>query len=109
MIALYCISALYLLWLLFLAVMSLQRARDAGTLPQPAYYLGLPPLYIGLTLDCLVNLVIGTLIFCEIPQEWTVSARVSRLEKTDGWRSKVAHWICANLLNVFDPSGQHCK
>lgn len=103
------LGSAYLLWGMFLAVMSLQRARDAGTLSKPAYWLGLPILYMGLTIDFLVNVVVATPLFLELPREWTVSARVSRHCGQDSWRGVIACWICDNLLNTFDPSGRHCK
>lgn len=57
------------LWTLYLAVMNLARARDAGTLSRPAYYLGLPLLYVGLLIDMLMNIFIATILFLELPQE----------------------------------------
>jgi len=103
------ILAVYALWLFFLAVMNLKRAADAGALSRPAYVLGVPILLIGYSLDVCVNVSIGTVFFLELPNEWTVTARLTRLKNHDaGWRGIVAAWVCINLLDKFDPSGCHC-
>ena len=101
--------SLYGLWVFYLAVMSLQRALQNGTLSQPAKVLGTPVLVIGLILDALCNIVIMTILLLEFPQEWLVTKRLSRHIKKPGWRCQVAYWICSNLLDTFDPSGKHCK
>ncbi|MET3132224.1 hypothetical protein AAKU55_002494 [Oxalobacteraceae bacterium GrIS 1.11] len=106
----YAFLALYALWLLYLAVMNLQRARDAGTLSRPARCLGLPLLYCGLLVDFLVNVLVLTVLLLEWPREWLVTARLSRhIKDAPGWRRSVSAWICSNLLDSFDPSGCHCK
>ncbi|MDE2000805.1 MAG: hypothetical protein KGI52_17970 [Burkholderiales bacterium] len=94
--------------MLYLASMNLIRARDAGLLPRPAYVLGLPIVAAGVLLDALVNITVCTLLFAELPREWLVTARVTRLELSAGWRAAVAKWVCRNLLDNFDPSGKHC-
>jgi len=99
---------LYLLWLLYLAVMNLQRARDAGTLSKVALYLGLPLLYFGLLVDFLVNVLVMTVVLLEIPREWLVTSRLKRHKATgSGWRHAIAVWFGENLLDAFDPSGKH--
>lgn len=99
----------YLLWLFFLAVMNLQRARDSGTLSRPAFYLGMPLLYLGLVIDFLVNTFVATIVFLEVPKEVTLTARLSRHISGSGYRKRLAKWVCTNLLDAFDPSGCHCK
>lgn len=97
-------------WMLFLAIMTLERARDAHAISVPVKVLGSAILFIGYLCDFLLNLVIGTLLFMEFPREALLSPRVARLQKgEDGYRKTVAAWICANLLDPFDPSGCHCK
>ncbi len=110
MIILYGFLSIYVLWLFFLAVMNLQRARDAGTLTRAAYCLGLPILYLGLLIDFLVNVVVLTFLFLELPREWLVTARLTRYARSSaGWRRTMALWFAANLLDTFDPSGRHIK
>lgn len=103
-------ASFVLLWILYLAVMNLQRARDAGTLPRPAYYLGMPLLYIGLAMDCIVNVVPVSVLFLEWPRECLVTQRLTRhANTTGGWRKRLALWFARNLLDPFDPSGQHVR
>ena len=100
----------YGLWVAYLAVMNLQRARDNGTLSKVAYVLGCPVMYGGLLLDFLANQLLMTIILLELPRELLVTARVSRHKKAGkGWRKKVAEWFCRVLLDPFDPDGCHCK
>lgn len=113
-VALYAVAAFggtYVLWVFYLAVMALMRARDAGTLSKPAYILGLPVLWIGLLIDFLVNVFVMSILMLEMPSEGTVTSRLSRLqaEEADTWRGKFATWFCVNLLDTFDPTGKHCK
>lgn len=100
---------IYLLWIFYLAVMSLSRAKQMGTLSRPALILGYPILAIGYFLDAMVNWFVLTLVLGEFPREVTVTARLKRLVKGEGYQQKVAYWICHNLLDAFDPSGSHCK
>lgn len=107
-LALLPLAMLYGLWLFFLAVMNLQRSRDAGKLPRPAYLFGLPLLYAGLLLDFLCNMFPATLILLELPHEYVVTQRLQRLVAgPDGWRKRLALWFARNLLDPFDPKGYH--
>lgn len=111
MILIYAFLSLYVLWIFFLAVMNLSRCRENGTLTKAALYLGYPVLLIGYALDVLVNLTILTVLFFEFPTGWTVTGRLKDHIYRDvpgGWREKLAGWLCANLLNSFDPDGRHC-
>lgn len=102
-------SSIYVLWIFYLAVMNLKRAKDAGTMTKTALILGYPIAIVGYLFDILVNIFVITLVFIELPHEWTVTARLSRLKNTSGWRASMANWFCKNLLDQFDPSGCHCK
>jgi hypothetical protein len=101
------ILSLYALWLFYLAVMALKRARDAGQLTTVAYVLGLPMLVVGLALDVLVNWFVMTLLLLELPREATVTARLRRHKGDPEWRGKVSRWFALHLLDTFDPSGRH--
>jgi cyanate permease len=101
------LGSTYALWVFYLAVMNLKRAKDAGQLSTTAKVLGYPVLIVGYLLDCFVNLTVMTLLLLEIPQETTVTSRLSRhLNEGEGWRKAIAAWA-APLLDVFDPSGKH--
>ena len=106
---LYSFFTLYVLWILYLAVMNLKRARDAKTITKTALCFGYPVLIVGYVLDILVNLTLMSIFFLELPHETTMTSRVKRhLYHSTGWREKLAAWFCFNLLNSFDPSGKHC-
>lgn len=101
---------LYVTWLLYQAVMNLQRARDNGTLPKTAYYLGLPILYVGLLWDFIGNVTVVSVIFLELPKELLITSRLERHAfGPDGWRKNLARWFAANLLDPFDPRGSHVR
>ena len=101
------LGSTYALWIFFLAVMSLARAKDAGLLTTTAKCLGYPVLIVGYLLDCFVNFTVMTVLLLEIPQETTVTSRLSRHNKeSTGWRKAVAMWA-EPLLDPYDPSGDH--
>ena len=101
------LGSTYALWVFFLAVMSLARAKRAGQLSTTAKCLGYPVLIVGYVLDCFVNFTVMTILLLEIPQETTVTSRLSRHNKeSTGWRKAVAAWA-EPLLDPYDPSGDH--
>lgn len=109
MIALYAVLSIYVLWLFYIAVMGLKRARDNGTISRTALYLGYPILFIGYLLDIFVQVFIASVIFLDIPRDWTLTGRLKRyIAGPEGWRETVAIWFCQYLLNAFDPDGKHC-
>jgi len=109
MIILYGFSLIYVLWIFFLAVMNLKRARDSVGLTLPAKILGYPLLFVGLVIDFLTNIKVMSVLFLEVPRETLVTARLKRHIQGTGWRQKLALWFCVNLLDKFDPSGNHCS
>jgi hypothetical protein len=101
------LGSTYALWIFYLAVMNLKRAKDTGLLTKTALALGYPVLIVGYILDCFVNLTVMTILLLEIPQETTVTARLSRHNQSStGWRKAVALWA-EPLLDPYDPSGDH--
>lgn len=101
------IPAVWLLWVLFVAVMHLKELRDAGTLTKAQKVFGYPALFLGLALDVAVNAVVATVLFADLPREWLVSGRLWRLSQGDGWRAKLATLVRSQLLDSADPSGVH--
>lgn len=100
-------ASAYALWVFYLAVMCLKRAKDAGLLNKTATALGMPVLFVGYSLDCIVNVVPMTMLFFELPEELTVTARLKRhITKGGGRRQRLAMWFIP-LLDPFDPSGKH--
>jgi|TARA_R110000782_G_scaffold197495_1_gene286605 cyanate permease len=100
------LGSTYALWIFYLAVMNLKRAKDAGLLSTTAKFLGYPVLIVGYLLDCFVNFTVMTLLLLEIPQETTVTSRLSRHNQGAGWRKAIAAWA-EPLLDPYDPSGNH--
>lgn len=99
--------SIWALWVMFVCVMRLKMLKDAGQLTTAMKVFGYPTLAVGLVLDFLVNVVIGSVLFLEIPKEYTLSSRLWRLSNGDGWRKKVALSIRVGLLDAIDPSGVH--
>lgn len=99
--------AMYVLWVYYLAVMNLKRAEYRLSDTQRAFAMLI--YYPGLLLDALVNIFVLTFVMLELPREWLVTPRVSRLKNDTGWRGIIARWLCDTLLDDFDPSGCHCK
>ena len=97
----------YATWTLYLAVMNLARARDAGKLGPVATIFGYPLLFIGYAFDFACNVLICTPLLLELPHETTVTARLKRHAKEQGWRGAVARWVATHLLDAFDPDGRH--
>ena len=98
---------LYALWVFFLAVMSLKRAKDAGTLTFWNKVFGYPVLFVGLLLDFLANTLVLTVLLLELPREGTVTSRLKRHNTAGtGWRKAGAAWA-EPLLDPYDPSGDH--
>lgn len=103
----FAIGGFYLLWILYLAVMNLKRAKDAGLLSKTAIALGTPVLIVGYLLDFALNVFVMTLVMLELPRETTVSERLKRHNQTStGWRLAVVRWF-EPLLDPYDPSGDH--
>jgi hypothetical protein len=110
LIALGVFIAIKQLWLYFVAAMRLRQVRDAKALTKWQRILGSILLCEGLLLDLLVHVLIGTVLFLELPakKEYTLSRRLWRLSNgPDGWRKSLATKIRQELLDSIDPSGVH--
>ena len=102
----------------FCFCMGLYRAYLAGTLTLPLKILFGWAVVAFLLLDFLTNTFCGTILFLELPEwklnsQWRdsevlLTARLSRWEKSDSWRGKIAGAICHNLLDPLSPNGPHC-
>lgn len=95
-------------WLFYLSSMALLARKDEMSMV--ARYHAYPIIAIGLALDFLLQMVVGTIAFLDWPREWLLSPRLSRYrhDPDETWRRDLACWICRNLLDQFDPHGQHC-
>ena len=106
---LYTVLFLWMFWYAYIVVMGLFRAHLLGRLKGFVFVLALPAIVIGYLMDVLANLLVATVIFLELPREWLVTDRLKRhIDGYPGWRQTLATWVCDHLLDVFDPSGNHC-
>mgnify|MGYP006915280875 CR=1 FL=1 len=106
--AFYALLAFWVLWVLFLAVMNLAQVRAEGKLHGFARWAGYTVLAVGLVVDLIVQVLAASLLWLELPREWTVSERVARLcQHGSGWRLRLALWFRRTLLAPFDRSGGH--
>lgn len=101
------IVAAYLLWVCYLALCNVYRVKREGKLTKLQLVIASPLLLFGGLLDVAFNLVVGTVLLADVPQEWTLSQRLSRLNDDQGWRGKFARWAGEVLLDPFDPTGKH--
>lgn len=105
----YVIIFLWVFWAIYVLVMGLYRAHLHKKLTKLTYILGAPWLVLGLIIDFFANITVATVIFLDLPKEWLVTARLKRyVQGESGWRQNLANWVCNNLLDVFDPDGNHC-
>ena len=79
MYATYALLAFWALWVLFLAVMNLGQAKSEGKLKGFALWAGYTVLAVGLLVDLIVQVLVASLLWLELPRELTVSERVARL------------------------------
>lgn len=104
----YALLSIWGLWIMYVCVMRLQMLRDAGQLTMGIKIFGYPTLFVGLLLDTVVNVVVCTVLFLELPREWTVSARLWRHSQgSAGWRRRLALVLRTQLLDNVDPRGYH--
>ena len=108
-ILLWTIGFLWAFWGMYVLVMGIYRAHLSHRLKGLVLVLSLPFVAIGYLMDVFANVTIASLVFLEPPREWLVTSRLQRyIAHGTGWRAAKARWICDNLLDVFDPSGEHC-
>ena len=104
----YLVLSIWTLWVIYAAMMRLKQVRDAGKLTVAMKVLGYPVLLFGLVIDLVLNVTVGSLLFLEIPREYTLSERLWRhSQESTGYRQKVAEVIRVNLLDAIDPAGVH--
>ena len=110
MVILYIYLGMLITWMWYLATMMLKLKRDKGmkfTIEQKAF--GYPMMIAGLViLDAIVmNIIIGTIMFVELPREWLFTTRCQRHMRENTFRGKIARWACRHFLDPFEIGG-HC-
>lgn len=97
----------YGLYVFYCATMNLKRLRDNNQLNGFNLILGYPTLLIGFILDFLCNVFVMTVLFLELPQEYTVTSRLKRHFSSGlGWRCQVSVFF-KKILDPIDPTGRH--
>lgn len=102
----------YVFWLLYVLVMGLYRASLDGKLTGLTLWLAYPIVLFAIAVDLIANWTIACVVFAELPNSFLelVTGRLSRyIDGPDGWRKDRATWVCHTLLDLFDPTGKHCK
>ena len=100
---------LWAFWGMYVLVMGIYRAHLSKRLKGLALVLSLPFVAVGCLMDAFANVTIASIVFLEPPREWLVTDRLQRhMHRSEGWRFWLAKYICDHLLDVFDPSGDHC-
>lgn len=109
MIIVYILIAMHVTWVYYLAAMNLKRNQPKLT--PTAKVMAYPVIIVGVTIDWVFNVTVGSLLFLEPPMEWKelFSGRCERHLHEQDWQGKQARFWCRNLLDPFDPDGQHCN
>lgn len=107
--AAYTLAFLWAFWAMYVLVMGIYRAHLAKRLTAVTLCLSAQFIVAGYLMDVVANVTVASLVFLEPPRELLVTSRLQRyVAQKNGWRFRIADWICNHLLDVFDPSGNHC-
>lgn len=96
---------------LYILVMGVYRAYLAKRLNLFILTICLPAVIIGLLFDVLANIFIATIVFRKLPQEWLVTTRLIKIQNNPlehVHNRALAKYICNHMLDIFDPTGNHC-
>lgn len=103
------LAYLYAFWCAYVLVMGIYRAHLADRLVGLNKVMALPVVAVAYAMDVAANWIIAPLVFLDWPREALVTSRLIRYKRDDhGWRRQIADFICERLLDVFDPTGDHC-
>jgi hypothetical protein len=109
--ALYAYAYVALFFGLFVLVMGVYRAHLTKRLKWWHWVLLWWAVLIGYVVDVLSNVFIATFVFWDPPKEWLVTDRLIRYKndpKATTYQYTVAVFVCDELLDIFDPTGEHC-
>lgn len=104
-----------LCWIIYLGMMKIDKHWPKSW-PE---WLQWPLIASTLVLDVILNIIVGTILFLDLPKELLLTARLQRYVTEPGaswsdlgakpsWRAKLAKFICKHLLDPYDPKGCHC-
>jgi hypothetical protein len=101
----------FALYVFFLAYVTLWQAKRNGKLamtPLPVRIMAWTILVIAVVLDVAFNVIVGSLLFLELPElrRLLFTARCKKWMDRSGWRGDIARWVCDGWLNPFQDG--HC-
>lgn len=102
---------IYAFWALYVFSMGIYRAHLAKRLKGLNRILALPIITTAYLVDVFANFTIAVFVFAELPKEWLVTTRMQRYMaegETAGYQYKIAKYLCDEVLDPFDPTGNHC-
>ena len=100
---------LWIFWAFYVLVMGIYRAYLTKRLGTVNLILSIPFVIVGGLIDVFVNLFVAPVIFLDPPRELLVTSRLTKYRTGNShWRRVIAEYVCDNLLDIFDPNGNHC-
>lgn len=109
---------LWCFWVLYVATMAVYRLHLAGelkaaTTSKVTLALCYSLVAIAVVVDVIAQYTVASLVFLEFPEkgEHLVTDRLQRhmAKNTPNWRSSLSDWICLHILDLFDPTKNHCN
>lgn len=109
---------LWCFWVLYVATMGVYRLHLSGqlkalTISRFTRAMCYSLVAVAYVVDLLAQYTVATLVFLDLPRrgERLVTDRLQRYVAQPGqdWRSAKAHYVCTHLLDLFDPTGDHCN
>ena len=97
---------------LYVLVMGVYRAHLLKQLRWYHYALLGWGVLIGFVVDIFANIFVAPFFFREMAREWLVTTRLKRYlndPEAHIHNKMIATWVCAELLDLFDPKKAHCK
>jgi len=108
-LVLFVILYIWIFWALYVFTMGIYRAHLAGKLQGLNKVMAMPVVCLAYSVDIVTNLTLATIIFLDLPKELLVTSRLKRyMAEGNGWRFKIADYVCNSVLDIFDPTGKHC-
>lgn len=103
----YIVLALYVMWVLYVVItLIMPMAREIKRRSPFMYYTFTSLAYATRWYDIALNVFLFSLLFLDRPRERTITERMKRYLAGEGWRHKVADWVCKNMLEPIDC--KHC-
>lgn len=108
---------LWCFWVLYVATMGVYRLKLAGelhaaTTSRFTLSLAYSLVIVAVLVDVVAQYTVASVMFLELPRkgEHLVTDRLQRhmAKLNPDWRVRLADWICLHILDLFDPSKNHC-